>query len=212
MSARSDEGQRETSHLDIASRPLLRESTIIEMHRVHAQAEELAHEVHLTSGRSARRRLREARDAERDLLRVLGFVSYEEFVSVVGTAEAEDVELDDETHEVVARERARVRELERVLGEANAEIERLRDRSGLVAAAHPAGTADEKAAAPLAAELTRDIVAELRALHERLTGVARELETVAGLAGEMRSYTERAIAEAIALRLEVLAARRHAPD
>jgi uncharacterized protein YhaN len=54
---------------------------IEEMNNLHARSQELAGNVPILGGRRARRELRDARQAERDLLRVLGFDSYEEFAS-----------------------------------------------------------------------------------------------------------------------------------
>ncbi|HUI47357.1 MAG TPA: hypothetical protein VL119_01595 [Acidimicrobiia bacterium] len=54
---------------------------VSEVHELHERNVSLSHNSGALRGRRGRRERREARDAERDLLRVLGFDSYEEFVA-----------------------------------------------------------------------------------------------------------------------------------
>jgi hypothetical protein len=57
---------------------------VAEVHRLHLEVEMQLAATRPWSGLAARRRVRDARYAETDLLRVLGFASYDELVGVVG--------------------------------------------------------------------------------------------------------------------------------
>src|SRR4051812_27467973 len=65
---------------------------IDEVLELHDRTVRLGRGVSGSRGRRARKERREAREAETDLLRVLGFSNYEEFVAVVGEPDAPDPE------------------------------------------------------------------------------------------------------------------------
>ena len=54
-----------------------------EVRELHARTVSLGRDVNGARGRRARRERRQAREAETDLLRVLGFASYEQFVGAI---------------------------------------------------------------------------------------------------------------------------------
>jgi hypothetical protein len=89
------------------ARPLLRESTATELMQLHAATMELERTTGRLSGAAARRQLRQARAAEQDLLRVLGFRTFDEFVSVTDVHRTEpEISLVEEVvvEEVVVEE------------------------------------------------------------------------------------------------------------
>jgi hypothetical protein len=156
-----------------------RERTIAELQRLHAEALKLSESVGTLSGPGVRRRLREAKQAEADLMRVLDFRSWDDVLAYVAETQApefidlpaEDARPDDDDDaagvppRVVELERA---ELERALANAHAELERLHR------------------------EMREDTIHEMRALREDLV--------------EMRAQLDHAIAELVLLRLETFAA------
>jgi hypothetical protein len=115
-----------------------------ELRELHAHAEEIANAVGPLSNRRARRELREARHAESDLLRVLGFDSFDEFDAATTDVEApvlravEPVTLAPEPPTQSPRQnplmqqevdalRARVGLIEEELAEARFELKELRE-------------------------------------------------------------------------------------
>jgi hypothetical protein len=177
MSAAAEE------HLDVpgeVASPQRRAQTLAELQHLHAAAGAAAGAIRPWSGPEARRRLRAARRAEADLMRVLGFAAWSDVCAYLdvhpvpaGPTPAPEGAADDD----------RVRELEHALGLAHAEITRLRDAAG----------APDDATHLLAEELRR-----LRA----------ELATVRADIVEFAQQIDCAAAEIVALRLEVLVATR----
>jgi hypothetical protein len=74
-------------------RPNLRASTIDSLYELHAEVEAATDAMRTFSGPAARRRLRDAKAAEADLMRVLGFASWEEFIRFAGPPQQPDIDL-----------------------------------------------------------------------------------------------------------------------
>jgi hypothetical protein len=74
-------------------RPNLRPSTVAHVYDLHAQVDAATASLGTFAGPGARRRLREAKAAEADLMRVLGFASWDEFIRFAGPPPQPDIDL-----------------------------------------------------------------------------------------------------------------------
>jgi hypothetical protein len=106
-----------------------RERTLAELQRLHAEVLELSDALGTWSGPGARRRLREAKQAEADLMRVLDFASWDEVVAYLAATQPpvsddESIVIDLPTEHAID-DGNRVLELERALATAHAELERM---------------------------------------------------------------------------------------
>jgi hypothetical protein len=201
--------QGKSEGVDTRARPEVPDRLIAEAEQLHADVEMASHATTPWSGPAARRRLRAAKNAEADLLRVLGFDSYAELRSVVGRASSRPV-IDLTETPTVARDSTRTREIERALGAALAEIEVLRTRLGTGSA--PAGTAD-----PIPAPAVAPLVGEIERLLGTVVGeiqrAAAEIHELRAVVSEVHELAVDASAQLILAKLEVLvAARRERPE
>ncbi len=182
-------------------RPPISDRLIAEAEQLHADVEACACAATMWSGPAARRRLRAAKNAESDLLRVLGFASYGELLTVVGRKSGRPaVEVvEPSTSE---RDAARTREIERALGAALAEIEVLRTKLGPGALVPSDATPEVSAAA--VADVSKRLGAVLADV-ERAAAEIRELRTVVA---EVHDLAVGTVAELVLAKLEILVAER----
>jgi hypothetical protein len=197
--------------------PPLTDRLIGEAHQLHAEVEALTSATNLWSSPSARRRLRNAKQAETDLLRVLGFVSYGDFLTLVARTAPPPA---PGTVAISTPDDPRGREIERALGAALAEIEELRTKL----AQYQGNVVDPKAAPPAtstappppttppplpppeppaAEELVRSFGAELGRAADDLEELRSTVREIHGMAIETA-------AELIAAKLEIIVALRRA--
>ena len=196
---------------------------IAEAQQLHALADELSQTTKVWSRPAARRQLREAKYAEADLLRVLGFDSYREFSAVV-TRFAQMPAPEAETATAIPAESAvtatpsptspsavtsapddaRTRELERALGAALAEIEELRTK---LAVGRPGVVAD---APPAPAPVVTDEEGLVRSFVVDLERATAEVEALRATIREVHEMAVATAAELIAAKLEVIVAQRRA--
>jgi hypothetical protein len=187
---------------DLPARVRLAPKVIAEMNDLHARSQELASDVRRLGGRRARRELRDARQAESDLLRVLGFDGYDDFVSTTQTMTPEtppEVELPASrpyAEVVVEDSHATIDELWRRLAACEEEIAQARHamallRDDLKTVRNPAltdGLADARAAVfETCAELSRaceELVRERKALTEVRAVAEAAAEEIIAAAGE----------------------------
>jgi len=185
---------------------------IEEMNNLHARSQELAGNVPMLGGRRARRELRDARQAEHDLLRVLGFDCYEEFASTAlaipppPTVEATSPQSAAEVVVVSSHDDelwSRLAACEEELAQARHAISLLRDDLREARLRDPAdGLADARAAVfQTCAELSRaceelvherEVLAEIRAVAE-----AEAKTTIAAAAEAARRIVEDAQQRAV---------------
>jgi hypothetical protein len=196
--------QGESEGLDTRARPEVPDRLIAEAEQLHADVEMASHATTPWSGPAARRRLRAAKNAEADLLRVLGFDSYAELLSVVGRPSSRPV-IDLTETATVERDSARTREIERALGAALAEIEVLRTKlaGGSVVAAD---TASPSTVVVRAGE----IEALLGSLVSEIQRAAAEVHDLHALVAEVHELAVDTSAQLILAKLEVLVAARRA--
>jgi hypothetical protein len=180
-----------------------------EVRELHARVTELEGDAMPLANRRARRERRDAHHAEADLLRVLGFDTYDEFEAATADIptpepeadlEAETPPRDDSMRNELDALRSRVGVVEEELAEARFTIKRLRDRSANDA--EPEDFIDVLTAARAAlAEATT----EYRLLSEVLR---RERSEVALARADAQSDAAHIIGEAEAVARQIIAAAR----
>jgi hypothetical protein len=190
--------------LETRARAEIPDRLIAEAEQLHAEVELASRATSVWSGPAARRRMRAAKNAETDLLRVLGFNSYAELLGVVRRP-AVRAAIDLVEPATAERDSPRTREIERALGAALAEIEVLRTRLGTGSA--PAGTA-EPIPAPAVAPLVGEIERLLGTVVGEIQRAAAEIHELRAVVSEVHELAVDASAQLILAKLEVLVAAR----
>jgi hypothetical protein len=202
----------------------MRLRAIEELERLHAEVGELAEATRAWSGRSARRRLHEARQAEADLLRVLDFPSWGSFVVF-----AQDQML----NQLSGRSRPDRSVAQRAPAVPIATDTHAQRSETRAAPAAPVGPPPPEPTEPPDPRLTvvatsvsvpapesppsrgegsspdlDAMQARMQSLRSEIESALAELGTLRGVAGEIRDQMERATAEVVALRLECVVLKR----
>jgi hypothetical protein len=194
--------QGKSEGVDTRARPEVPDRLIAEAEQLHADVEMAAHATTPWSGPAARRRLRAAKNAEADLLRVLGFDSYAELRSVVGRASSRPV-IDLTETPTVARDSTRTREIERALGAALAEIEVLRTK--LVGGP---GGAPDAVSPPEVVVRAGEIEALLGSLVSEIQRAAAEVQELHTVVAQVHELAVDTSARLVLAKLEVFVVAR----